>query len=156
MANKTHWKQLADTNYLGTYSLQGITDEVLLTIKSTEKKRVTIPGGSSEDCIVVSFEETKKDGVEIKPMIMNKTNCTMISKLYNTPYVEDWVGKKIVVFVTKTKFQRDMVDCLRVKNEVPLKCCICGKMIDEATWKASRAKYGKAYCSKECLDKDLK
>ena len=151
----TNWKNLANYDYLGAYSLQGIVPEITLTIKTIKKERVTATGGASEDCIVVGFEEETKDGVAIKPMVMNKTNCKTISEIYKTPFIEEWIGKKITVYVTKTRFQRDMVDCLRVKNEVPsFKCSVCGKEIEETVYKGSIAKYGKAYCSKECLDKD--
>ena len=76
----TNWKNLANYDYLGAYSLQGITNQVTLTIKDVKKERVTAAGGASEYCIVVYFNETNKNGVVVKPMVMNKTNCKMITK----------------------------------------------------------------------------
>lgn len=156
MEKRTSWKNLANYDYLGAYSLQGVVDEVALTIKLVKKERVTGPGGASEDCIVVYFEETNKDGVVVKPMVMNKTNCKIIEKVYGTPYIEDWIGKKIIIYATTTKFARDVVPCLRVKAEIPKEpvyaCCVCGKVIDKDFYNASVEKYGNAYCSKECLE----
>ena len=132
-----HWKNLANYDYLGAYSLEGIATEVTLTIKSIKKERVTANGGASEDCIVAYFEETKVDGVEVKPMVLNKTNCKTIEKVYNTGDVEEWLGKKITIFATTTKFARDIVPCLRIKNEVPVEkvytCAICGTQITKQT-----------------------
>jgi hypothetical protein len=158
MEKKTSWKNLANYDYLGAYSLQGVAEEVTLTIKLVKKERVTANGGASEDCIVAYFEETNKDNVVVKPMVLNKTNCKIIEKLYNTPFIEEWVGKQITIYATTTKFARDIVPCLRIRNELPkvvtYNCSVCGKEISKAMYDGSIAKYGKAYCSKECLEKD--
>lgn len=151
-----HWKNLANYDYLGAYSLEGVAPEITLTIKSIKKERVTANGGASEDCIVAYFEETNVDGVVVKPMVLNKTNCKTIEKVYETGDVEDWIGKQIIIFATTTKFARDVVPCLRVKNEKPVEkvynCSICGKEITKKLYTGSMAKYGVAICSKECLE----
>lgn len=152
-----HWKNLTDYKYLGAYSLEGITDEITLTIKSVKVERVTSPGGASDDCIVAHFEETNVKGVTVKPMVLNATNCKTIESVYGTGDVDEWIGKKIIVFSTTVRFQRDYVPCLRIKAEQPKEevryCIVCGKVISEKIYNASIAKYGFAVCSKECLDK---
>lgn len=156
---KTHWKNLTNVNYLGAYSFDN-ADEVTVTITSVGKEKVTNPTGASEDCIVVHFEETEVNGVTIKPMIFNKTNCERLEKLYSK-YIEDWVGKRITIFKTTTTFGRDIVECLRIKDEVPFKaqnkvtytCSVCGKPISEKFHKAAMEKYGVDVCSAECLQK---
>jgi hypothetical protein len=155
---KTNWKNLANYDYLGAYSLDGTGfNEIILTIRTIKRERVTSTGGNSEDCIVAYFEEkTYGDKVVVKPMVMNKTNCKTIEKLYGS-FIEDWVGKKIIIFATTTKFARDVVPCLRVKNELPKEtiyaCSICGKVIDKKMYDASVSKYGVALCSKECFNR---
>ena len=160
MAAKTHWKNLTNANYLGAYSFDN-ADEVTVTISSVGKETVKNPSGASEDCIVVHFQETEVDGVTIKPMIFNKTNCEKLEKLYSK-YIEDWVGKRITIFKTTTQFGRDIVECLRIKDEVPFKaqvkqiqytCSICGKPISEKYHNAAIAKYGVDVCSAECAQK---
>lgn len=152
-----HWKNLSNYDYLGSYSLEGIVPEVTLTLKSIKKERVTAAGGASEDCIVATFEEKKVDGVEVKPMVLNKTNCKTIEKIYGTGDIEEWIGKKITVFSTTTRFARDIVPCLRIRQEVPTEkvytCSVCGTQIEKATYNGSISKYGVALCSKECLEK---
>lgn len=150
-----HWKNLANYDYLGAYSLEGTkTKEVSLTIKSIKVERVTAEGGKSDDCIVAYFEEQRVGDVVVKPMVLNKTNCKTIEKLYNTGEIEEWVGKVITIYSTTTKMARDIVACLRVKNEVPkFTCSVCGKEIAKETYNGSITKYGVALCSKECLNK---
>ena len=83
--NKTHWKKNFNYDYLGSYSLLD-NEEVTLTIENVNKKIVKSTGGQSEECTVCYFKETV--GGEKKPMILNKTNCKIIKKLYKTPYLE--------------------------------------------------------------------
>lgn len=157
--SKTNWKNLANYDYLGAYSLDGTgIDELVLTIKEIKRERVTAPGGNSEDCIVAYFEEKNYENkVVVKPMVLNKTNCKIITEVYNTPFVEEWIGKKIIVYAATTKFARDIVPCLRIKKELPQEkvytCSICGQVIDKKVHDGSIAKYGVALCGKECLEK---
>lgn len=156
-----HWKNLANYDFLGTYSLEGIAPEITLTIKEIKKELVTATGGAKEDCIVAYFVEDTVSNVTVKPMVLNKTNCKIIEKLYNTGDIESWIGKKITVYPTTTRFARDIVPCLRirdtvseVKEEVKVYACsVCGTVIDKTTYEGSMKKYGVAVCSAECLEK---
>ena len=154
---KTHWKNLANTNYLGSYSFDN-QNEVTVTINHVSKEKVTNPVGVVEECIVVYFEETKVETVDVKPMIFNTTNCKTVEKLYG-PYIEDWAGKRITIFKTQTDFGRDRVDCLRIKDKVEFKatskykCSVCGKDMSEKAYKTAMEKLGVAVCSKECFEK---
>ena len=164
---KTHWKLLIDTNYLGAYSFNDQVSQITVTIKNVTVKEVYNPQEHKEEvCRVMEFEEKNVDGIEVKPFIINKTNCETIEDLYGTGYIEDWVGKRITLFATTTTVAGKTVPCLRVKHEVPFKakakpqaqkpeykCSVCGKLIDEKMYKASVEKYGVALCSKECLEK---
>ena len=42
-----------------------------------------------------------------------------IEKLYGTPFIEEWVGRKIQVFAAKVKFGKDIVDGLRIRPTAP-------------------------------------
>jgi hypothetical protein len=112
MEQKTHWKRLINPDYLGAHSLDPGKD-LTLTIKTVGRQMVKGEGGKSDECTVAHFVEN------VKPMILNRTNCKTISKLYLTPYIEDWAGKKITVFATTTKVAGDEVECLRIRPAVP-------------------------------------
>ncbi len=153
---KTHWKNLANYDYLGAYSL-GEKSEITLTIEKVRVERVTGTGGVSDDCLVLYFKEKELDDVVVKPMICNKTNAKMIEKIYGTPYIEEWVNKRVTIIVSTTSVKRDVVPCLRikdVKHEVKIyKCHICGKELTEKNHNLSIEKYGVPLCSGECLAK---
>jgi len=112
MENLTHWKHEFNYDYLGSYSLLP-DEEKTLTIKETKKVKVKGPDGKDQECFVAYFSEDEK------PMILNKTNCKTISKIYNSPYIEQWKGIRIVIIVQQVKAFGDFVDALRVKNINP-------------------------------------
>ena len=153
---KTHWKNLANYDYLGAYSL-GEKPEVTLTIERVKVERVTGNGGVSDDCLILYFKETKVDDIIVKPMVCNKTNAKMIEKIYGTPYIEEWIDKKVTIIVAEARVQRDIVPCLRIKNvkhEVKIFTChVCGKEITEKFHNTAIEKYGAPLCSAECLEK---
>ena len=151
MSNKTHWKKLFNPNYLGSWAFQP-GEEKTLTIKSVEKEMVS-NGEKKEECLVIHFEENEK------PWIVNKTNGEMITKVWGTPYTEDWIGKRITLKVKKVKAFGDMVDAVRVSKDRPtdeiINCEKCGSPITAASGRnpqeiasATKTKYGKALCIK--------
>jgi hypothetical protein len=150
----THWKNLANYDYLGAYSLENGKDKTV-TIKKIARELVTGNAGRKENCIVAYFAD------EEKPMILNKTNCKTIQKVYGTPMIEEWVGKKIVLFASTTSLAGETVECLRIRPYPPVadkpapKCEECGaditgvgKMTAEATAIYTEKKYGAKLCAK--------
>jgi len=150
----THWKQLANYDYLGAYSLENGKDKTV-TIKKIVQELVTGNGGRKENCIVAYFSD------EEKPMILNKTNCKTIQKIYGTPLIEEWIGKKITLYASTTTLAGETVECLRIRPYPPVadkpapKCEECGaditgvgKMTAEATAIYTERKYGAKLCAK--------
>lgn len=153
--SKTHWKNMANYDYLGAYSISEI-DEIILTIASLSKKMVTGEGGKTDECIVATFKEKNIGDVEVKPMILNKTNCKNLESIYG-PFIEDWINKKVIIYKSATRVKGgETKPCLRIRDEIPQEpvynCCICGKEIDSKFYNGSIKKYGAALCSNECLE----
>ena len=151
-----HWRNLTDMSHLRAECFAP-KEKKVLTIKSVYSDKVTDSNGRVEVKPVASFEE------DVLPMVLNVTNCKTIESLYGTGNINEWVGKKIQVFATTTKVgTRTGVPCLRIEkviptsNEVKYYCSVCGKEISKATYEGSIKKYGKAFCSKECLEADTK
>lgn len=122
-----HWKRLVNPDYLGAYALDEGQDMVL-TIKSVGREVVTSAGGKKEECVVAHFQE------DVRPMVLNITNMKMIQKVYKTPHIEKWAGKKIQVYQDTTKFGGEIVECLRIRPYVPreeakIKCERCGEIL---------------------------
>lgn len=110
--SKTHWKKLNNPDFLGAYALEPGKDMVL-TIASVKEESFTGQDGKKDTGIICRFVEN------VKPMILNSTNSKTISKIYNTPYVEDWVGKKIQIHSAMIKAFGDVVEGLRIRPFVP-------------------------------------
>lgn len=151
----THWKKLTNPNYLGSYAFENNKD-LIGTIKVVRNEIVTGDGGRKEECTVCYFTEN------IKPMILNKTNMKTIAKLLGTPFVEEWEGKKIQIYVDpKVKFGSEITGGLRIREKVMAsdelcKCNNCGKSIEPTSNMTSKqiadytvARFGQALCS-EC------
>lgn len=156
MEKHTHWKKLTNPNYLGAYSIENGQD-IILTIKNVREETVIGADGKKDDCVVCYFVEN------VKPMILNSTNMKMITKLYKTPYIEEWAGKQIQIGIEKIKAFGDVVDALRIRKIKPvvsqqsnINCSACGKLIQPANNMTSEQiatytakKYGQALCA-EC------
>lgn len=153
MPTLTHWKKLTNPLYLGAYSIEDGQD-LVLTIKTVTQEVVMGADGKKEDCTVCYFSDAEK------PMILNSTNCKVISKLANTPYIEKWTGLRIQIGVEKVKAFGDVVEALRVRKFAPkvttTPCEVCGKDIIAASGLSAdqlaaytHKKYGLSLCA-EC------
>lgn len=158
----THFKRLMNPDYLGAYAFQP-NEEKLVTIAYVREERVTGADGKAEDCVVAHFQEK-----DLKPMILNATNCKAISKLYRTPYIEEWVGKRLVLRVQPVRAFGEVVDAVRIKPDIPKQtateyaCEECGQILKPfgkmtaaqlATY--TKQKYGRRLCS-DCAGKAAK
>ena len=154
----THWKKLTNPDYLGAYALEPGQD-LIVTIKSVANEVVTGTDGKKETCSVMHFTE------DVKPLVLNATNSKAITKLLKTPYIEQWTGRKIQLYVEKgIKAFGDIVDAIRVRPFLPvekeLNCADCGgtivafgKMTAEVMAQYTLKKYGRMLCS-ECAQKE--
>jgi hypothetical protein len=106
---KTYWKKLTNSPFLGAWDIpEGGTLKVKITAVGVEE--VVGTGGKTEELIVAQLEG-------YKPMVCNVTNCKMISQVVGSKYVEDWVGKTIVLGAEVVKFGKELVDAIRVRPE---------------------------------------
>ena len=147
---KTHWKALQNPDYIGAYAFQP-GEEKTVTISTVQRETVTGPDGRAEECTVVHFVG------DTKPLILNATNSKMIQKVLQTPYIEEWAGRSIVLGVETVSAFGERVEAVRVKRKqaqvVNAACADCGQIIS-ASGKftaqqivgASRNQYGRTLC----------
>jgi hypothetical protein len=109
----THWKKLKNPDYLGSYALQP-GQELIVTIKSCGLEQIAGTDGKKQDCLVLHFTEA-----DIKPMIINNTNAKTISKVLQTPYMEQWQGKAIQIYARRIRAFGEDVDALRIRDFAP-------------------------------------
>lgn len=107
---QTHWKQLVNPAYIGAYMMNG--KDLTVKIIKVSHEVVKGDGGKEEMCMVAQLEGTK-------PFIVNRTNAKTITKIYGTPYIEQWAGKYITLYPTTTKVAGETVECLRIRQVVP-------------------------------------
>ena len=158
--SRTHWKQLQNNDWIGAYALQDGQD-LTLTIDKAMQEQVTGNNGKHEMCLTVHWLER-----DYKPMIVNRTNAKTITKVTGSPYIEDWHGKQITLYVDTTRLGSDLVECLRIRPYAPkqtkqtatanteLVCADCGKPITDAygmsaaqVADSTSKKYGRPLCA---------
>lgn len=108
----THWKKLVDPRYIGAYALPNGND-LVVTIEGVRSEEITMMQGKKEVHSIMYLKGQK-------PMILNATNSKSIHKLYG-PYIEEWVGKQITLYASTAKLGGEMVECLRIRPNVPVR-----------------------------------
>jgi hypothetical protein len=81
--------------------------KVTLTIKNIDIEELVGEKNKAEPKVVVSFAERPFD------YVLPKTNGFCLKRMFgNDPHL--WIGKKITIYPTTTKFGREDVDCIRI------------------------------------------
>jgi len=153
--SKTHWKLLADTSqYLGKQHF-GPDEKKDVTIESVEEQTVENHAKRTKDVKAVIYFAEK----DVRPLIANKTNRSAIAELLGSPFVEDWEGRKITLWVdpkVPNNFDPANPGAVRVWPTLPeesVVCENCGVLIEahdnysvNKIVTRSRARWGKALC----------
>lgn len=129
----THWKKLNNPDYIGAYSfLPG--EKKTLTIASVRQDEISGQDGKKVHAIVV-WKESEK------PLILNSTNGTAITKIAGTPNIELWPNVRVTLEVQKVKVKGELTEAVRVSKIAPQQtqqavqeyiCADCGKQIVSA------------------------
>ena len=114
MSNATHYRKVFDSPYL---SAADVVEPISLTIARVTQEVDKTKKSKDVFNTVYFVERDIRPGEKLKPMILNATNSKTVARLAGTPYIEEWGGKRITVYVeTGIKFGRDTVDGLRIKQ----------------------------------------
>lgn len=111
---KTRWEKTVNKDYLGSYSLdngEGQYINLIAVIESVQIGEVKNDRGTER----VTIAHIKGQ----KPMILNKTNMKTLTRLFKSPYIEDWANKKILIEVKKVRAFGEVHDALRISNKHP-------------------------------------
>jgi len=114
---KTHFKKAFNSPYL---SSADITEPTVLTIKCV-KFEPNKAGRKDEAHNTAYFTEKEiRPGETLKPMVLNVTNCKVLTKMTGSPFIDDWQNVRVSIYVdTSVKFGRDMVEGLRISPKAP-------------------------------------
>lgn len=99
-----------DANYIGAWDLDG--RDVTVEIEKVTAGELVSEGNKKSRKPIVSFKGKEKK------LAINKTNGKAIANMYG-PDTRKWIGKRLTIYPTTTKFGRDTVDCIRVRPAVP-------------------------------------
>lgn len=125
MNDKTHFRKAFDSPYL---SSADIVEPTNLTIKHVrlepDKTKKT------RDLFNTAYfaEQEIRPGEKLKPMILNSTNSKTVKQLSGSPFIEDWSGVSITVYVDNAvRFGKETVEGLRISPVPPQKRLIATK-----------------------------
>lgn len=144
---KTHFRKAFDSPYL---SSADIVEPTVLTIQ-----RVTLEPDrtkKTKDLFNTAWfaEKEIRPGEKLKPMILNATNSKTMRDLTGQPFIEDWAGTRVTVYVEQgVKFGKETTDGLRIHKKRPsepspesvglidslMTACGNGRDAFEAAWK---------------------
>lgn len=131
-----HFRAVFDSPYLSSADIfEPVTLTIARAVQELDKTKKTKDTFNT----VYFVEKEIRPGEKLKPMILNATNSKMLFKLTGSPFIEDWAGKRIVVYVeTGIKFGRDTVDGLRIRPATERK-----ELTPEqsAAWENAKAAY---------------
>lgn len=158
MEKLTAWQSTRDVNFVGSYDLivgvddnnQPIYKDRIVTIDFVNAKEEVMDAQTNKkvEKTVAHFKDK-----DVKPMILNTTNKKGIETATGTIFLEKWAGKQILLTVEQVKAFGKVQPALRIKPVPKRLCDVCGKVVSEEIYQGSMQKYGKALCSKECLEK---
>lgn len=111
---KTHWKKVFNSDYLGSCDLEDGKD-LKAIIQSVSIKEVKGTEGKKQNCNVAVFTDPK-----LKPMILNATNCKVVKKFAGTPFIEDWKNIAVQIYVKDDiKAFGELTEGLRIRPTQP-------------------------------------
>jgi hypothetical protein len=110
--SKTHHKELSDSNFLASWQFKD-GEDMILTITKIEKEEVYNPQSHSNESVPVAHFEG-----DVKPLILNATNRERMELVLGSPYIEDWIGKKIALHTENVKYKGQMTQGIRVNPNV--------------------------------------
>lgn len=145
----THWRKTLNPDYLGSYAFEP-GEEKTVTIDRVTPETITGAEGKREECNVAYFREAG-----VKPLILNSTNSRTIEKLTGSPYLEEWTGARVILYVKKVHAFGETVDAVRVKlARVTDTCADCGRVITAAgkltgsqVAELARQRFGRSLCA---------
>ena len=109
---KTHWKKAFNKDYLGSHDLDDGKDLVAV-ISHVEIREVKDTSGKAEKRNVAIFKGN------VKPMVLNVTNCKAIKKFSGSNYIEDWKDISIQIYSKEVTAFGETVEALRIRDKQP-------------------------------------
>ena len=113
---KTHWRKVFLSDYLGSCDLDDGKD-LKAVIKSVTVKSVKSPNdGKEQERNVATFTDAN-----LKPMILNATNCKLMKKFAGSNFINDWNNIPVQIYVKDDiKAFGEVTEGLRIRPAQPV------------------------------------
>jgi hypothetical protein len=116
--NKKHWRDTYKSDYLASWDLDG---KIVLTISKCQEEECKLSKGKENKVVARFIETTMPNGVKVKPMILNPTNCKFLHSRTGNFSPSDWVGQKIEISVEENSGKVGEKYGLRITKIIPNK-----------------------------------
>ena len=113
---KTHFKKLMNPDFIGSWDLldnEGNQTDLVVTITGVETREVKNQDGKTDEVMVLKLKNQK-------PLICNSTNAQTIIAVTGSPFVEDWSGKSVSLYVAKVRAFGSVHDAIRIRPTAPV------------------------------------
>jgi len=115
--DKTHYRKAFNSPYL---SSGDIVEPTILTIDKAELLIDQTKRTKDKFNTIFFIEKEIRQGEKLKPMILNATNSRTMKDLAGSPFLNDWGGVSITVYVDpNVKMMGETVDGLRINKAAP-------------------------------------
>lgn len=115
MTDKTHYRKAFNSPYLGSADIVGDT---VLTISHVRLEKDKTKGSKTQVVFNTAYfaEKEIRPGEELKPMILNVTNCRMMYDITGSHFIDDWKNVRVCIYVDKNvEMMKKVVEGLRIK-----------------------------------------
>lgn len=111
---KIHWKKVFNSDFLGSCDLEDGKD-LKAVIKNVQVKKVKNTDGKEQDRNVAYFTDAN-----LKPMVLNATNCKVVKKFAKSPYINDWNNIPVQIYIKDdVRAFGDVTEGLRIRDFQP-------------------------------------
>jgi len=116
MSEKNHYRKVMKSDHLGVADLEDFIESgrsLIFKIANSRQEYRTLVAGRKIDANIIYFDDAK-------PMVVNSTNSKTLSKLAGSPFVEDWSGLLIELYIDRdVRMKGETVGGIRIKNRTP-------------------------------------
>jgi hypothetical protein len=102
---KTHWKKNNDSNFISGEDLQsglkGLKPEMIVVIEKFSDAQSFDQTKSAKITVTGLFLKEVGGQSLYKPVILNKTNAKFFVKETGSDFVDDWIGKPVIIHAQK-------------------------------------------------------
>lgn len=104
---KTHWKKNNDPRYISgeelKFELHGLKDNMVVQIVKFSDSE-TFDQANQSTVVKTGLFLADLNGIPLrKPVILNNTNGKFLEKAFGSKFLEDWIGKPVVLYAATDK-----------------------------------------------------